>query len=391
MSVCAVRVASSGCRRTLLGLACLSLLLAFGGVVNAGQRLRATGEFTSAEECGRCHQDIHRYWKTSMHAQSSDNPRFQQAFQKAKGDTGKDPGCLTCHAPAAVYMQDASWQKKTSWEGVTCDFCHSVRSIRQGQGLPFVVEPGIVKTGPLKGAKPTAHDAAYSAAYTSSTICAPCHQYTNDKKHDVLSTYAEWQASGYPAKGTTCQTCHMRSATGHVVDPKVARASTSTLNLHEMPGGHSVTELNRALLAQVQAERHGETVDITVTVTNRGAGHKVPTGSPLRAIVMVVEADNAAGSRQTAARTFGRVVVDSAGQELNDEAGVFQRAARTVSDNRLAPGERRTERFSFPMPSSAPVRALARFYYRYAPDAGTRPDPGTPFLSVSAWLNAVSK
>jgi hypothetical protein len=365
----------------------VTLVVAACSVANAGQRLKA-GELTSAEECGRCHQDIHRYWKSSMHAQSSDSPRFQQAYQKAKSDAGKDPGCLICHAPAAVYMQDAKFEKKTSWEGVTCDFCHSVKSIKPGANMPFVVEAGLVKTGPLKGAKPTAHDAAYSPVYTSSAICAPCHQFTNDKKYDVLTTYAEWQASSYPAKDMQCQNCHMRAATGHVVDPKVARAASSTVNVHEMPGGHSVAELNRALQTQILAERRGENIEVTVNVTNRGAGHKVPTGSPLRAIVMVVEADNAAGKRESAIRLFGRIVVDAAGQELNDEAAVFQRSARTVSDNRLAPGERRTERFSFAMPTSTPVRAIARFYYRYAPEAGSRPDPGIPFLSVSAWVNA---
>jgi hypothetical protein len=370
-----------------VGLALFLAAVAFPFAAN-GQRLRGNGELTSAEECGRCHQDIHRYWKGSMHAQSSDSPRFQQAFQKAKGEAGKDPGCLLCHAPAAVYMQDAAFAKKTSWEGVTCDFCHSVRSIKPAAALPFVIEAGLVKTGPLKGAKPTAHDAAYSAVYTSSALCAPCHQFANDKKYDVLTTYAEWQASGYPARGTQCQTCHMRAVTGHVVDPKVTRSAASTVNVHEMPGGHSVAELNRALQAQVTAERRGDNVDVTVTVVNRGAGHKLPTGSPLRAIVMVVDADNAAGSRQTATRTFGRVVVDTAGQELNDEAAVFQRAAKTVTDNRLAPGERRVEHFTFAMPTTAPVRALARFYYRYAPDAGSRPEPGMPFLSVSAWINA---
>jgi hypothetical protein len=387
MSVRGIR-ASSGCRRAsvLFGLATLVLVVC--STASARQRLVSGGDLTSAEECGRCHQDIHRYWKTSMHAQSSDNGRFQAAFQKAKADSARDPGCLACHAPAAVYMRDTKWEKKTSWEGVTCDFCHSVRAIKPGTDRPFVIEAGPVKTGPLKGAKPTAHDAAYSEVYTSSTLCAPCHQFTNDKKFDVLTTYAEWQASGYPAKETTCQTCHMRAVTGNVVDPKIARSATSSLNIHEMPGSHSVAELNRAIQAQILAERKGDTIDVTVNVTNRGAGHKVPTGSPLRAIVMVIEADNAAGNRQTVTRTFGRVVVDAAGQELTDEAGVFQRAAKAVSDNRLVPGERRTERFSFPMPRSTPARALARFYYRYAPEAGARPDPGIPFLSVSAWLNA---
>src|SRR5450759_4047777 len=387
MSLWGISVLSKGSRTSLL-LVVSIVIVAFGSAAHARQRPGRAGELTSAEECGRCHQDIHRYWKASRHAQSSDSPRFQQAFLKAKADAGADPGCLTCHAPAAVYMRDTKWEKKTSWEGVTCDFCHSVRSIRAGADRPFVIEAGMIKTGPLKGARPTEHGAAFSEVYTSSTLCAPCHQFTNDKKYDVLTTFAEWQASSYPAQNTTCQTCHMRPTTGNIVDPKVARSATSSINVHEMPGGHSISELNRALLAQITAERKGDAIDVTVTVVNRGAGHKVPTGSPLRAIVMVVEADNGVGSRQIATRTFGRVVVDGAGQELQDEAGVFQRAAKTVSDNRLAPGERKVERFSFPMPRTAPVRALVRFYYRYAPEASARPDPGTPFLSVSAWVNA---
>jgi hypothetical protein len=378
-------------RLRLCGALGVALLIAGLSPVGSARQRAAVGQLTSAEECSRCHQDIYRNWKSSMHAQASDNGRFQQAFQRAKADVGGDPGCLLCHAPASVYMSDPKWEKKTSWEGVTCDLCHSVRSVKLGADRPFVIDAGTVKTGPLKGANPVVHGAAYSDAFTSSTLCAPCHQYTNPRKFDVLTTYAEWQASGYPAKDTSCQTCHMRAASGSVVDPKIARSSTSSINIHEMPGGHSVAELNRALLAQITAERKGENIEVRVSVTNRGAGHKVPTGSPLRAIVMVVEADNAAGARQSATRTFGRSVVDAAGQELNDEAGVFQRAAKTASDNRLAPGEQRVERFTFPMPRTAPVRALARLYYRYAPDAGGRPDLGVPFLSISAWVSANQK
>jgi hypothetical protein len=388
MSAWGICVSSEASRRSPALVLVLAAVVALGAAAHARQRPGPVGELTSAEECGRCHQDIHRYWKASQHAQSSDSPRFQQAFLKAKADSGADPGCLICHAPASVYMRDAKWEKKTSWEGVTCDFCHSVRAIKPGSDRPFVIEAGPIKTGPLKGAMPTVHGAAFSEVYTSSTLCAPCHQYTNDKKFDVLTTYAEWQASPYPGQSTTCQSCHMRATTGNIVDPKVARTGTSSINIHEMPGGHSVTELNRALQAQITAERKGEAIEVTVTVANRGAGHRLPTGSPLRAIVMIVEADNAAGARQIATRTFGRVVVDGADQELKDEAGVFQRAAKAISDNRLAPGERRIERFSFPMPRTAPVRALARFYYRYAPDAIARPDPGTPFLSINAWVNA---
>ncbi|HEY3381950.1 MAG TPA: multiheme c-type cytochrome [Vicinamibacterales bacterium] len=354
------------------------------------RRAAVTGtDLTSAEECARCHEDIHRYWKGSLHAQAADNSRFQAALAKARQASSGDPGCLSCHAPAAVYMRDVKWEKKTSWEGVTCDFCHSVRAVRIGTDRPFQLEPGRVKTGPLRDVTPTEHEAAYSDVYTSSTLCAPCHQYVNDRKIDILSTYAEWQASPYAARETTCQSCHMRATTGNVVDPKVKRSSVLSVNLHEMPGGHSVTELNRALQAQISAERKGDTLDVSVTVTNRGAGHKVPTGSPLRSIVLVIEADNGVGARQTVSRTFARVIVDETGKDLGDEAGMFMRGAKTVSDTRLAPGERRVERASFAIPRGTPARAVARLFYRYGPAAGSRVDSGLPFLSVSAWIDAI--
>ena len=86
-------------RRTPLTLALAATLLA-GTPMAMGQRTtpargpakpavnqpaRGGGKLlTSAEECGRCHRDIYRYWKASLHAQSADDPRFQTAFAKLK-------------------------------------------------------------------------------------------------------------------------------------------------------------------------------------------------------------------------------------------------------------------------------------------------------------------
>lgn len=343
-------------------------------------------EFAAAEHCGRCHRDIHRYWKASMHAQAADNWRFQDALQGVRrtGGTDAEALCLRCHAPAVVYTGDAGWIKKPSWEGVTCDFCHSVTSVRSDPDRPFVLDVGKVKTGPLKDARPVGHAARYSDVHTSSALCAPCHGFVNRLGLDVLATYAEWQASPYAAKNVTCQACHMRAATGRVVDPKVARAPHSPVNLHEMPGGHSTAELNRALLARITAARRRDEVDVTVEVTNRGAGHHVPTGSPLRAIEMVVEVDSGISRREQASRTFRRVVVDEGGRELADEAAVWLRGARVADDTRLAAQERRVERFTFKMPPHTPVRAVAKFFYHYTP---VRAQP-MPFLAVSAWLDA---
>jgi hypothetical protein len=93
---------------------------------------------------------------------------------------------------------------------------------------------------------------------------------------------------------------------------------------------------------------------------------------------MVVQVNNGTGRSQSATRSYGRVVVDANNQEMTDEAAVWLRGVRVLRDDRLVPNERRTERFSFPMPANTPVRAVAKFYYR----------SGQPFLSISSWLDA---
>jgi hypothetical protein len=379
------------CRRlAVVAAAALMALPAARIAASPGQAQRGVKNLTSAEECGRCHRDIYRYWKASLHAQAADDSRFQAVYTKVKEESRRgdaDQVCLRCHAPALLYGQDFKWERKVSWEGVTCDFCHSVRSIRADVKTPFVLDVGQVKGGPLRDAQPTVHSARYAETFASSMLCNPCHQFTNDNGLQVLSTYAEWQDSIYPSRAMTCQACHMRSTAGKVVDPKVARVAGSTVNLHEMPGGHSVTELNRALQAQVTAERRGNNVDVNVVVSNRGAGHRLPTGSPLRSIVMIVQVDGGTSRAQTATRTYRRVVVDENNQEITDEAAIWLRGARIVRDDRLSPSERRSERFSFTVPPNTPVRAVAKFYYRYAPEAPGKADSGQPFLSVSSWLD----
>jgi hypothetical protein len=100
-----------------------------------------------------------------------------------------------------------------------------------------------------------------------------------------------------------------------------------------------------------------------------------------------VQVAGGTGGSQTATRTYRRVVADENNQEITEESAVWLRGARVVRDDRLAPNERRTEKFSFPMPANTPVRAVAKFYYRYAPTDTSKVESGQPFLSVSAWLD----
>ena len=85
---------------------------------------------STAEACGRCHRAIYEAWSGSAHAKAMESRLFQDALELAELDSGSVTRgmCLGCHAPVAVYKGDLPLRLKVSWEGVTCDYCHSVRT-----------------------------------------------------------------------------------------------------------------------------------------------------------------------------------------------------------------------------------------------------------------------
>ena len=86
---------------------------------------------SSAELCGQCHLSIVESWKESAHSHAMDSRLFQDALAAAETDSGAGvrTTCLGCHAPLAAQTGDMALDRKTSWEGVTCDYCHSVRTV----------------------------------------------------------------------------------------------------------------------------------------------------------------------------------------------------------------------------------------------------------------------
>ena len=68
-----------------------------------------------------------------------------------------------------------------------------------------------------------------------------------------------------------------------------------TIFSHRMPGAANEELLRNAVNMDVKAERHGERLVVTVTITNDRTGHHVPTDSPLRHLILVVRATDAQG------------------------------------------------------------------------------------------------
>jgi Cytochrome c554 and c-prime len=359
----------------------LSILLS--GSAQAAE-LRA---LSSAEVCGRCHRAILESWKQSAHARAMESPIFQDALDAAVADFGAGARrtCLNCHSPIAVHTGDLTLQQKVSWEGVTCDYCHSIREVAEAPVPKARLEFSLVKFGPLKDSASGGHATAYSAVHSSARVCAPCHEYRNAKGFAVLTTYSEWKASRYAREGKNCQSCHMWKVAGSVVDPRVQRAQSAKINLHQMPGSHSIEQLTRTVKARMSASREDSELRVSIHVSNQAAGHYVPTGSPARQLILEVVAD-ADGQRFRGERAYRRVITDAAGAAITKEHVAFINGAKVSSDTRLAPDESRTETFAFPIKRAIPARVRVTFWYYYSPMAQLESQKRVTFLTLSQML-----
>ena len=359
----------------------LILLLAAGVAGSTG-----LGPISSAELCGRCHRAIYDAWNTSAHARAMDSRLFQDVLEMAETDfgAGARKTCLACHSPLAIQTGDLDLQKKVSWEGVTCDYCHSIQEVSFAGANPKArTEFALIKSGPLKDASSSAHGTVFSAVHTSSAICAPCHEYRNATGFAVLTTYSEWKNSRYWKEQKQCQSCHMAVVSGEVVDPRIKRDPIARVNLHQMPGSHSITQLTSTIKAQLTAIHDGGHLKVAVEVANVAAGHYVPTGSPLRQLVLELRADSYDGKHLRQERVYQRTVADQHGTVLNRESLAFLKAAKVVSDTRRAPGEKRLESFVFEIPAGVQTQVKATFWYYYSPLATTESQKRVTFLELN--------
>ena len=318
------------------------------------------------------------------------NRLFQDSLDLAEADFGTASRkiCLGCHSPVGVETGDTALLQKVSWEGVTCDYCHSIRSVSfEGPNPKAKVEFSLVKSGPLKDSTSMAHGTVFSSVHISSEVCAPCHEYRNAAGLPVLTTYSEWKASRYAKEGKNCQSCHMYRVAGDVVDPKIRAGGSERVNLHQMPGSHSLDQLTRTIKAKLDSSRQGDQLKVTVTVANQAAGHFVPTGSPLRQLVLDLRVDTADARHFADERIYRRVVGDQHGTPVNREHFAFVKAAKTLGDTRLAPDEIRTEEFSYNVKAGVQTSIKATLSYVYSPMARTESQQHVTFLSLSKMVN----
>jgi len=327
------------------------------------------GVLSPAKDCGSCHEEIFSMWKDSLHANAVTDPIFHTSFMEAyHASKGKAKRlCLSCHAPTVRVTGDYDTEKEITMEGVTCQFCHSIKDVNHTidpeKPGRFSLDVGRTIRSPIDSGTGDYHDRAYSPIHKKSELCAGCHEYSANGI-TIMGTYSEWKNSSYAEKGIQCQTCHMpqrRTMSG---------AKKKKVFSHYLAGGHSLTQLKKAIKIDIiNILRGRDRIIVNLTVKNVGSGHYVPTGIPSRQLVVTCKVTNGKNVTKKRVVRYEKVIFDAQDRELVQDYEIMMgRGTRIVKDSRLAPGEIRKEKLVFYIEPAGEIFVSAEVDYIYRPD-----------------------
>jgi hypothetical protein len=253
--------------------------------------------------------------------------------------------CALCHVPVALsgtrqeldlsaLILNPGNHRISAIEGVTCDFCHKVTDVRVGKNqLPYDDRPGVLSmsilrptaglqfnTGPLAYQSNLGTDSKRTCypVFSESRFCAACH-YGKFANTQIYGSYKEWlespyrdkyirSADGQPIRENpdyrSCQDCHMlgqeQIANTLPSERDACSASIARFNIsHNMmdygpdpdnPAREIPLLVQEAAQIELEARLEEGQIKLKVNVTNTGAGHKFPTDSPLRHLILLLEA-----------------------------------------------------------------------------------------------------
>ncbi len=324
--------------------------------------------YTSSNVCGACHVEIFESWRKSLHALSYNNQVFLTAYREAYLETNGSAKyfCLKCHAPTYLVTGDVDAAYPITREGVTCDFCHTIVGVDvTNTESPFKLDVGGAKHSSLKNAKSEAHSTSYADWFNKSEMCGACHEVTNMNGVRTGSTYSEWKSSSYAADGVQCQHCHMAPVPGNVVDPSVQDSSKNVFHEHSL--SHNMDQMKNAIKVEIVGKEKmadGRYI-VDVAITNKKAGHNIPTGSPSRKLALEVRLSGENYTESVQLKKFGKDIVDKSGNALTMDGEVMMRGAKVTGNSSLKPKERRVERFMFSAAPRGEVKVSARAFLIY--------------------------
>lgn len=286
---------------------------------------RSIASDETGKPCETCHDEetvpLVRQWETSAHGRSATNPFFLAFFNGGGASPlpkigyrvdfpGSAGNCANCHVPALAlrrpYDADPNQATGVEREGVGCDLCHKVKQVeadlaggRAGVlSMTFARPPKgeQIFFGSLDDVYPGSD--SFLPLYKDSRYCAGCH---HGMFWGVLAygEFAEWQASEAAEKGIHCQGCHMKP---DGKTERFAKASEGailrrpdTIPSHTSPGRNDLEFMRSGIEAASTAVVEGDRLRVHVSLRNIVGGHHIPTGSPMRNMVLLVEARDPTG------------------------------------------------------------------------------------------------
>ena len=163
----------------------------------------------------------------------------------------------------------------------------------------------------------------------------------------------------------------MEQIPGKTVVATAQKNRSNRISNHDIAAGHSLTKRRQALEIKIVAvETHKNRIRVKVDLTNTGAGHKMPTGLPVKKITLEVKVEDVNGSRrQIQQRVYQKTVADAQGKILTKVADLMlDKGTAILSDNRIAPLETRRESFTFFVEKPEEQTISAAVYYGYTPE-----------------------
>ncbi|MFT5429544.1 MAG: hypothetical protein ACI9OJ_000215, partial [Myxococcota bacterium] len=369
--------------------------------------------------CRTCHEEIYTQWSESMHRYSATDPHVDTGIRWFQRDNGAAAGrqCAGCHNPIGLL---AGWYDSATSppdvgtsahdEGISCLSCHAVVGVGDdpfGNGSYHIEPPELpLLDGVLGDALIHLDVAAHKSAMMKPIVrtakfCGSCHQqYFSEEFGGAgpsmpFSQYSEWLDTHYAKDGPdkkTCNDCHMPLVTSS--DPSarngVARShrfvganhAHAVASGHEQQAAETLTmlrlgvEMSLAVAVQQTVPNH---VEVVVSVSNTGVGHRFPSGTTdiSEAWIEVIAGDPSAPHFATGlldnehyldpdAYSWRTVYVDinNVPVDLHNLAVV----ANTTMDAYVDAGETDTARFAIPIPKSeaGALKVRARLRLRKA-------------------------
>jgi len=381
-------------------------------------------------------------WSTSLLPQRPDpggpyyGPGFVQDFPDTAGN------CSACHVPGASLSKNVDPRSVQGADryGVHCDFCHKVADVHLDPvtRMPFRDVPGVRAMSvrrPFKNdpERPqlffgTFEDDNVPEEDTNlpllkeSRYCAPCH-FGVFWDTVVYNSYGEWLKSPYadPKSGRakTCQECHMSSPAIHK-GKALTNVAPGKGGIDRDPGAlhnHNMTVgpelLRNSLSMNVEARRKDGRLAVTVDLHNDRTGHHIPTDTPLRHLILLVEARDGRGRllRQVDGPVLpewcgpakgrkghyggrpGKVYAKLLKERWTEvvPAAAYWKHTDLVSDNRLAALARDASSFAFDPPAKGKATVTVTLLYRRA-FIGLMEQKGwdTPDVVMARWSRSVN-